>query len=198
MKKFLVIIFVIFVAAAALVFGFLRMGERAERRPAPPPFSPTETSAAATENSMGLTVTSPAFVNRGRVPPLYTCDGADMSPPLAFGAVPNGAKSLALVMDDPDAPAGVWVHWVVFNIPPETRVIEAGTEPTGRAGKNSWGRAGYGGPCPPSGVHRYVFTLYALDEELALPEGGGKKELERAMEGRILAQAALVGLYERR
>lgn len=146
---------------------------------------------------MALVLTSPAFSHSGSIPPLYTCDRGDTNPPLEIKGAPNGAKSLALIVDDPDAPAGTWVHWVVFNIPPETRVIEDGKEPPGTAGKNSWGREGYGGPCPPSGTHRYFFKLYALDALLNVPAGSGKAGVLRAMEGHILAQAELVGRYAR-
>ena len=132
------------------------------------------------------------------MPSEYTCDGDDLSPPLSISDVPSNAKSLALVMDDPDAPAGTWDHWVVFNIPAATKEIPKGTEPKGTKGKNSWGRTGYGGPCPPSGTHRYFFKLYALDTALNLPEGAAKKELERAMQGHVVAQAELMGTYKRR
>jgi len=101
-------------------------------------------------------------------------------------------------MDDPDAPVGTWDHWIVFNIPPSAKEIAKGTEPKGTAGKNSWGRTGYGGPCPPSGTHRYFFKLYALDTQLNLPEGSAKKDLEKAMQGHILEKVELMGNYKRR
>ena len=144
-----------------------------------------------------MNLTSPAFANNGAIPSEYTCDSSDVSPPLAISDVPASAKTLALIMDDPDAPVGTWDHWIVFNIPTSTKQIQKGTEPQGTAGKNSWGRTGYGGPCPPSGTHRYFFKLYALDTTLNLPQGSTKKDLERAMQGHILAQSELMGTYKR-
>ena len=142
-----------------------------------------------------MKLTSPAFQNNAQIPSEHTCDGRDLSPPLSVSGVPSKAKSLALVMDDPDAPVGNWDHWIVFNISPSASQMPKGTEPKGVAGKNSWGRTGYGGPCPPSGTHRYLFKLYALDAALNLPEGATKKELERAMQGHIISQAQLMGTY---
>ena len=144
-----------------------------------------------------MNLTSPAFQNNAPTPSEYTCDGANLSPPLEISDAPSNAKSLALVMDDPDAPVGTWDHWVVFNIASAIREIPKGTEPNGVGGRNSWGRTGYGGPCPPSGAHRYFFKLYALDTTLNLPEGSTKKELESAMQGHIVAQAQLMGTYKR-
>ena len=144
-----------------------------------------------------MKLTSAAFIHNAPIPFEYTCDGSDISPSLSISDVPSNAKSLILIMDDPDAPVGTWDHWIVFNIPPSTKQIAKGTEPNGVAGKNSWGKTGYGGPCPPSGTHRYFFKLYALDTELNLPEGTTKKDLERAMQGHIIAQAQLMGTYKR-
>ena len=144
-----------------------------------------------------FTLTSAAFENGGEIPATYTCDDKNISPPLSWGRVPEGTKSLAFIMDDPDAPSGTWDHWVMFNIPPSVSGIEEGREPKGVSGKSSFGRGGYGGPCPPSGVHRYFFHFYALDAELDLPEGASKTEILAATEGHILAQAELMGKYER-
>jgi Raf kinase inhibitor-like YbhB/YbcL family protein len=160
------------------------------------------TAAAAGEKgrrTMGeLRITSPAFASGEAIPARYTCDGADVSPPLAIAGVPEQARSLALVMDDPDAPVGTWVHWVEWNIDPKTREIpENGSPPGGVEGRNSWHRTGYGGPCPPSGSHRYFFKLYALDALLDLPSGAGKTELERAMRGHVVAEGELMGTYRR-
>ena len=146
---------------------------------------------------VNMKLTSSAFTHNGSIPSEYTCDGNDLSPLLSISDVPSNAKSLALISDDPDAPVGTWDHWVVFNIPPSTKSILKGTEPQGTAGKNSWGRTGYGGPCPPSGTHRYFFKLYALDKILNLPEGPTKNDLEMAMQGHIVAQAQLMGTYKR-
>lgn len=146
-----------------------------------------------------MKLTSPAFEHEGKIPSEYTCDGTNKIPPLDISDVPEGTKSLALIMDDPDAvkPAGkVWDHWVVWNIPPNTKSITG--QPQGVPGKNSWGRKDYGGPCPPDTEHRYFFKVYALDTELDLPEGATKTELERAMKDHVLAQAILMGRYERK
>ena len=144
-----------------------------------------------------MKITSPAFEHEGKIPSRYTCDDADISPPLQFSDVPEGAASLALVMDDPDAPSGTFDHWIAWNIPPSTTSIGEGKEPEGAQGMTDFGRNGYGGPCPPGGEHRYFFRLYALDAELDLPEGTSKADLERAMEGHVLEQATLMGKYSR-
>ena len=153
---------------------------------------------------MAKTLSSPAFVHEGNIPSRHTCDGPDLSPPLVFSGVPAGAGSLALVCDDPDAPGGVWDHFVLYNLSPATPGLpeglhEAPAYPDGSlSGRNSWGRCGYGGPCPPSGVHRYFFTLYALAGMLDLPSGASKAEVLRAAKGHILAAATLMGRYGRR
>jgi len=138
-----------------------------------------------------------AFEHGGEIPALYTCDGEDISPPLEIGDVPAGTVSLALVMDDPDAPGATFDHWLVWNIPSHVTEIASGTEPEGIQGRTDFGRLGYGGPCPPSGTHRYRFKLYALDRLLDLPKGARKSQLEKAMEGHILAEAVLQGNYSR-
>ena len=140
---------------------------------------------------------SPAFEHGRHIPTEHTCDGADMSPPLEISDAPAGTVSLALVMDDPDAPMGTFDHWVVWNIPAATRRIEEGSEPEGVQGLTGFGKLGYGGPCPPSGTHRYRFTVYALDTELNLAAGSRKLKLEEEMEGHVLAQATLEGTYSR-
>ncbi|MGE4297598.1 MAG: YbhB/YbcL family Raf kinase inhibitor-like protein [Desulfovibrionaceae bacterium] len=156
-----------------------------------------------------MRLTSTAFVEGAAIPARFTCDGEDVSPPLAWDGVPEGTQRFALVCDDPDAPVGVWDHWILFNIPgtatglPEAMPADA-IQPLGTVaqkaahGLNSWGRTGYGGPCPPSGTHRYYFTLYALDTQLPLKAGVRKADLVRAMEGHILGQARLLGRYARR
>jgi Raf kinase inhibitor-like YbhB/YbcL family protein len=142
-----------------------------------------------------MKITSPDFRNNEMIPKKFTCEGEDASPCLVMEGIPQGAKSLALVVDDPDAPMGTWVHWVVYDIPPLDR-IEQGAIP-GKQGKNDFGRRNYGGPCPPSGTHRYFFKCYALDKMLDLKEGLSKKELEHSLRGHILEKAELVGLYKR-
>jgi Raf kinase inhibitor-like YbhB/YbcL family protein len=146
-----------------------------------------------------LTITSRAFAQNGPIPSTFTCDGADVNPPILIGNVPPAAKSLALIMDDPDAPAGTWVHWVVWNIAPATKEIRENTVPEGaQEGMSDFRRPGYGGPCPPSGTHRYYFKLYALDAMLALSQKTDKGGLEKAMQGHVLEKAELVGIYARK
>lgn len=146
-----------------------------------------------------LHITSPSFAAGAMIPARYTCDGEDINPPLVIGNVPEKTRSLALIMDDPDAPMGTWVHWVVWHLPPQTREIGENALP-GEAsqGKNDWKRNRYGGPCPPSGTHRYYFRLYALDTVLKLGPDTAKGDLERAMTGHILARGELMGTYHRR
>lgn len=137
------------------------------------------------------------------IPQAYSCDGEDVSPPLGWSDAPEGAVSFALIMDDPDAPGGTWDHWLLFNIPADARSLPRGVPSSevlddgSRHGQNSWGRAEYGGPCPPSGTHRYVFKLFALDKMLELEAGAAKADLRNAMEGHILAQAQLIGTFSR-
>ena len=147
---------------------------------------------------------SSAFQPGAMIPAKYTCDGEDISPPLNWSDPPAGTKSVALISDDPDAPVGTWVHWVMWNIPASTRALEenlpkkASLPNEARQGTTDFRRIGYGGPCPPSGTHRYFFKLYALDATLNLPASTTKKDLENAMQGHILAQAELIGKYHRR
>jgi Raf kinase inhibitor-like YbhB/YbcL family protein len=153
---------------------------------------------------MEIQITSSAFEDGGLIPARYTCDGEDVSPPLQWAGVPEGVRSIALICDDPDAPMGTFVHWVLFNLPAVTKELAEDvpadkTLPNGaRQGITDFGRIGYGGPCPPSGTHRYFFKIYALDAEIALKAGASKRELLKAMEGHILAQGQLVGKYRRR
>jgi Raf kinase inhibitor-like YbhB/YbcL family protein len=153
---------------------------------------------------MTIKLTSPAFEEGGTIPSNYTCDGSDVSPPLEWSNVPEGTKSLALICDDPDAPMGTWVHWVLYGIPANAGSLPAGVpmdeiiEGGALQGKNDFKRIGYGGPCPPSGKpHRYFFKLYALDIELDLKSSVKKKDLEKAMKGHVLGQGQLVGRYQR-
>jgi hypothetical protein len=136
------------------------------------------------------------FGHNEMIPPSFTCQGDDINPSLEIKDIPDGTRSLTLIMDDPDAPVGTWDHWIVFNIPPDTTVINQNSVP-GTQGKNSWGRQNYGGPCPPSGTHRYIFKLYALDTTLDLPEDAAKSTVEQAMRGHILDEAQLIGLYNK-
>jgi Raf kinase inhibitor-like YbhB/YbcL family protein len=157
---------------------------------------------------MALSVRSPKFEHKAEIPVEHTCEGKDASPRLEWSGIPDGTKSLALIVDDPDAPdpkapQRTWVHWVLYNIPPNANGLpedaKAGALPPGtQEGLNDWNRTGYGGPCPPIGRHRYFFKLYALDRELAGLARPHKAELERAMAGHILAQAELLGTYQKR
>jgi Raf kinase inhibitor-like YbhB/YbcL family protein len=165
--------------------------------------------AVAVEKERGfmeLTIGSPAFEQMAPIPVRYTCDGADLSPPLLWQGIPDGTQSFALIVDDPDAPDPAaprmtWVHWVLYNLPPAaTELPEDGARhlPAGaNEGRNDWKRTGYGGPCPPVGRHRYYFKLYALDAVLADLRQPRKSELEAAMQGHILQQAELIGTYQR-
>lgn len=153
---------------------------------------------------MTFSLSSSAFRGGERIPKPYTCEGADFSPPLTWTEPPPDTKSFALIVDDPDAPVGTWVHWVLYNLPADARELPEhlpnDRELTNGAlqGMNDFRRPGYGGPCPPPGPsHRYVFKLYALDTRLSLPPGASKAQLERAMEGHLLGQAQLIGRYQR-
>jgi Raf kinase inhibitor-like YbhB/YbcL family protein len=153
---------------------------------------------------MEIRITSSAFAEGGLIPPKYTCDGEDISPPLGWSSVPDGTKSIALICDDPDAPLGTFVHWVLYNLPADTRELPEnmprdGVLPNGaRQGTTDFGQTGYGGPCPPGGTHRYYFKIYALDAEIAPNRPGFRKnDLLKAMKGRILAEGQLMGKYRR-
>ena len=171
-------------------------GERAD-------LQATEPAQLGEEGVMAFELISSAFSGGEAIPRRHTCDGEDLSPALAWEDAPEGVASFALIMDDPDAPVGTWVHWVLFNIPATARSLEEGMAPDAqladgsRHGSNSWGRLGYGGPCPPSGIHRYFFKLYALDEALDLEPGASKEDLLEAIQGHVLAQTELMGTYSR-
>ncbi len=149
-----------------------------------------------------MKLTSSAFNHEDYIPREYTCDGANKSPPLSISGVPADAKSLVLILEDPDVPKYIredqmWDHWIVFNIPPNTTQIEEGKEPKGQHGLGTGNTLDYYGPCPPDAEHRYFFKLFALDSELALAEKSTKKEVEKAMEGHVLAKTELMGVYGR-
>jgi Raf kinase inhibitor-like YbhB/YbcL family protein len=143
-----------------------------------------------------LTISSPAFENEKPIPEKYTCDGEDVNPPLSISDVPAEAKSLVLIVEDPDSPSGLWIHWLVWDIPANTTTIAEDSVP-GREGLNTDRRHRYGGPCPPSGTHRYFFKVYALDTKLGLLENSTKKDVEKAMRGHMIAQGELMGVYSR-
>jgi hypothetical protein len=144
-----------------------------------------------------MKVTSPAFGEGANIPSKFTCDGADTSPSLKIEGVPAAAKILVLIVDDPDAPGGLFTHWLAWNVDPKTNSIAEGGAPGGLAGRNDFGKSGYGGPCPPSGTHRYHFKVVALDQALSLPAGAGRKQLDAAMKGHVIGQGELIGRYAR-
>jgi Raf kinase inhibitor-like YbhB/YbcL family protein len=165
---------------------------------------PSSNETKKGDSPMSLELTSTAFQQGETIPKQYTGDGVDQSPPLRWSEPPTGTKSIALICDDPDAPRGTWVHWVLFNLPPQTRQLEESVPTTAtlgngaKQGKNDFGNIGYGGPAPPKGkAHRYFFKLYALDIVLDLPTGATKAQLEAAMKGHILAEGQLMGTYKR-
>jgi Raf kinase inhibitor-like YbhB/YbcL family protein len=146
-----------------------------------------------------LKITSQAFSHSGDIPAKYTCDGLDVNPPLTIEEIPPETTSLALIVEDPDAPSGTWVHWIVWNISPATREIKEHSLPSGaQEGMNDFRKHGYGGPCPPSGTHRYFFKLYALNTTLSLSVNATRSTLENAMKDRILSQTEFMGLYKRK
>jgi len=195
MKRFISLLFF----TAFLVFVMSGCGPGPAPTPVPEALAPPEEGGP----ERAFELTSTAFAAGEPIPQKYTCDGQDISPPLQWSDPPQGTQSLALICDDPDAPVGTWVHWVLFNLPAEARALPEAVPPQAelpdgsRHGQNSWRRLDYGGPCPPSGSHRYFFKLYALDTVLDLEAGEGKKQVLKAMEGHILAQAELMGVYSR-
>jgi Raf kinase inhibitor-like YbhB/YbcL family protein len=145
-----------------------------------------------------MKITSSAFQEGANIPSKFTCDGADASPPLQIADIPPEAKSLVLIVDDPDAPSGLFTHWTVWNIPPQTSAVGEGSAPKGVQGTNDFGKSGYGGPCPPSGTHRYYFKIFALDRELDLPFGAKRGQVDGALKGHVIAQGELMGRYSRK
>jgi hypothetical protein len=144
-----------------------------------------------------MKITSSAFQQGGNIPSKYTCDGADTSPALQIADIPASAKSLVLIVDDPDAPTGLFTHWIAWNISAKTGAIAEGSTPQGVQGTNDFGKSGYGGPCPPPGTHRYYFKILALDRELDLPRGSKRTQLDAAVKGHVVAQGELMGRYSK-
>jgi len=169
----------------------------------PRPVAAEPPAQRSSDTKSELKLTSGAFKEGQPIPVQYTCDGVNISPPLEWSGTPKSGRTIAIIADDPDAPAGTWVHWVLYNLPadnigiienlPIAETLKAG----GCQGKNDFGKIGYGGPCPPSGTHRYFFKVYAVDGELPLKAGATKTDLEKAMEGHIVAQGQLMGTYQR-
>jgi len=145
-----------------------------------------------------MKITSSAFQQGGNIPSKFTCDGANTSPALQISGILAEAKTLVLIVDDPDAPSGLFTHWMAWNISPQTSTVAEGSTPKGVHGTNDFGKSGYGGPCPPSGMHRYHFKIFALDRELDLPAGAKRGQLDAAMKGHVVAQGELMGRYARK
>lgn len=191
---------IIFIIAVGIIIWVLTSSENDNIETQPSMITPSITETKGGEISVTSTrmeITSNAFEHNQGIPSKYTCDGENISPPLRFSEVPEDTKSLALIVDDPDAPSGDFVHWVVFNMPAGTAGIGENSSPAGVQGTTDFGGTGWGGPCPPSGSHRYYFKLFALDTELDIDSSATKAELETAMTGHILDRAELVGLYQR-
>jgi len=187
-KNFLIPVLILFIAIFGGI-GFLLLKKE----------KPKEVPEETISPSFNLSLKSPAFEDQGFIPSKYTCDGEDINPPLLIEGVPQEAKSLVLVMQDPDAPGGTFLHWLLWNIPPETKEISEGKIPSGAIeGKNDFGKIGYGGPCPPSGSHHYIFTLYALSQKLDFPQDLSWNDFKTLINPHILAQAKLTGVYSRK
>jgi len=182
---------------STLLFALLACASRSTTAPPEPAANKSQ------EKKMEIKLESSAFKDGQSIPKQYTCDGVNISPPLEWSGVPKNGKTLAIICDDPDAPAGTWVHWVVYNLHADDLGLIENTPATdkltggGLQGKNDFGKIGYGGPCPPSGTHRYFFKLYALDAETDLKPGATKSDLLKAMEGHVTAQGQLMGTYSR-
>jgi len=189
MKNFFIVLIIILVLGVGGWLGYSKF-IKSPKQAAPP--------ASKTGNEKPMQITSKAFQNGEIIPPKYTCDGVDVNPPLEFSDIPKNTKSLALIVDDPDAASGDWVHWLVWNMSATSTGISEDSVPNEAViGTTDFGNKAYGGPCPGSGQHRYIFKLYALDEALKLSSFSVKKDLLEAMNGHILGQAQMVGLYAR-
>jgi len=192
MHKTKVLFLIILVISLLLVAGIVYL-QRSYKKEAQPSISKEELTKPSS-----MKISSPAFENNQFIPVKYTCDGEDINPPLQIENVPKEAKSLVLIVDDPDAPIGIWSHWVVFNIDPSVQFIEEDSSPEGAVeGLNDFKKHSYGGPCPPSGTHHYYFRLYALDTTLDLSSEATREDVLEAIKGHILASAELIGLYQR-
>ncbi|HVY68061.1 MAG TPA: YbhB/YbcL family Raf kinase inhibitor-like protein [Patescibacteria group bacterium] len=189
MKKIFLILLILFLLAALAVVVWRRQSAPQLLAPAP---------AAAVMQVVPMTITSSAFADNQPIPAKYTCDADGINPPLQFAHVPQGAQSLLLAVTDPDAPSGTWVHWLVWNLDPSLTGLDENAVPAGAVqGRASSGQNVYSGPCPPSGTHHYLFTLYALDEKLDLPSYSTWDKVGAVLSGHVLGQAQLIGLYGR-
>lgn len=185
MKKILLPILIVFLIAIFYVYSYTKN-------------QPVNENSKSGNVKTNMKITSPAFTNNQNIPPKYTCNGENINPPLEFTDIPAGTKSLTLIVDDPDAPMGTWVHWVVYNINPEITKVAENTVPAGGIeAKTTPGTTKYGGPCPASGTHRYFFKLYALNKKLSIKGTGDKNTLLKAMNGAVIASSELIGLYHK-
>lgn len=202
-KIVIIIIFAAFLIGGVIFYLFQKSSQYSSNLPAPSQLQENKSVSPPTDGLNGakkekMKLSSSAFDNNQMIPKKYTCDGDDINPPLLISDVPQNAKSLVLIIDDPDAPQATWVHWTVFNISPKTvQIPENNVPPEAREGTTSFGKPGYGGPCPPSGIHHYYFKLYALDSSLNLDSSAKKEDIENAIQGHIIEQAELIGLYKR-
>jgi len=187
-------IIIILIVAVIIVGGiFWYLSKRSEEKPGTVPEQGLSLNIPKIMN-----LESPVFSNNGNIPSKYSCRGENINPPLKISGVPQKAKSLVLIVDDPDAPRGTWVHWTVWNISPKTIEIQEDSVPEGAVeGMTDFGKPGYGGPCPPSGTHHYFFKLFALNTTLDISSSSRIQDLEKAMAGHILDKAQLIGLYSR-
>jgi len=191
MQKIILILFI--VAIAVLALFSLAKNDRSTKIAVDTGGEPT-----GQKTNKNMKIVSSAFNHNTKIPRKYTCDGENVNPPVQFLDIPENAKSLVLIVDDPDAPSKIWVHWVVYNINPQTSEVKENSVPQdGIEGITDFGKPGYGGPCPPSGVHRYFFKLYALHTTLDLPQNATKQMVEDKMQGHIIDRTELIGLYSR-
>jgi Raf kinase inhibitor-like YbhB/YbcL family protein len=198
MQRFLsyILIGTLVVSLVMIIFNLRAVQESLSNNKVKTTEKTSNTGVSLKKQSMKLT--SQAFPHNGKIPMKYTCDGENVNPPLSISEVPEEAQSLALIVEDPDAPGKTWVHWVIYNIARDTKEIQENTVPKfADEGLTDFGKPGYGGPCPPSGTHRYVFTLYALDTGLTLGGTPNKDTVVDFMEGHVIAKAELIGRYSK-
>jgi len=202
MKKIILITLIIAVIAGLIIIIFIFNQKQPELLSAPASNnSPVVNIKGRQDQNQSINpmkILSSAFVNQSRIPTKYSCDGQNINPPLSFDSVPAGVVSLVLIVDDPDAPGGIWTHWTVWNINPSINEIAENSVPSGAVqGQTSFGKTGYGGPCPPAGTHRYFFKLFALDVKIDLAASADVQQLQEAIKNHIVASAELVGLNSR-
>ena len=188
-RKNLTIILIVILLLVVFYFLFSNISNKRTRSAEPETLQ---------EGGVEMKITSSEFLNNEKIPSKYTCDGENINPQLSIYGVPGDAKSIVLIVDDPDAPGGDWVHWLIWNIPPETKeILENNVPENAVVGKNDFGNNNYGGPCPPSGTHHYHFKVYALDKILELPDSSRKSELLKEIQGHVIDKTELIGVYSR-